>query len=266
MASGQPPLLQVDNLAIGIPADKPRVQVRGVTFALKPGETLGIVGESGSGKTLTACSVCGLLPRPLRILEGGVCFDGRRINPSDPKKSGFRRGRDLLMLFQSPLGALDPTATVGRQLAETLRAAGKGDRRTSDRLARGLMKTVGLDTGLFHRYPFQLSGGQRQRVLLSMAFGLRPRVLIADEPTAGQDDESRDQIFHLLDRLQRTAGTAAVIITHDLRIVARLAEKIVVLYRGQQVETGPTAAIFNRPVHPHTQELVEAMKYLKAQR
>lgn len=259
----RPVLLTVDNLCIGVPDPRFRTLVKNVRFSLEAGEILGIVGESGSGKTLMACALCGLLPPPLKVFDGRVFFRGRRIDLKDTKNPGIKRGRDLLMLFQSPSSALDPTAPVGAQIAETLRAADRCGRHASNRRSRELMEMVGLPHTQFDCYPFQLSGGQRQRVLLAMAFGLRPWVLIADEPTAGQDDDNRDRILRLLVQLQCETGVAAVVISHDLRVLSRLARKLVVLYRGKQVEAGPASDILSRPAHPHTRELIDAMRYLE---
>ncbi len=258
-----PKILEVENLRVGKPEPGGRVLVKNASFFLRAGEALGIVGESGSGKTLTACAVCGLLPPSLSVLGGRVAFDGRSIDPGNSKKLGFKRGRDILMLFQSPSSALDPTMPVGSQIAETLWTENGRGRRQSERRARKLMETVDLPDNCFERYPFQLSGGQRQRALLAMAFGLRPRVLVADEPTAGQDHVNRDHILDLLVRLRKEAGTACVVVTHDLRILSRLADRVVVLYRGEQVESGRFSEIFRDPVHPHTRELVDAMRRLE---
>jgi ABC-type glutathione transport system ATPase component len=257
------PLLQVEDLCIGAGGTESRPLVEGIHFSLAPGEVLGIAGESGSGKTVTACALCGLLPLPLTVFGGKVRFEGRKIDFHGRIPSGFQRGRDLLLLFQSPLSALDPALTVGTQVSDALLAADRSlGRDAADRKARESMVQAGLSRELFHRYPFQLSGGQRQRVLLALAFALRPRVLIADEPTAGLDDAHRDRVLGLLGRLRKGTGAAAVVVSHDLRILSKIADHLLVVYRGRQVEYGPMSSVLHRPGHPHTRELAAAMAYL----
>lgn len=258
------PLLEVEDLCIGTEPWVLPPLVRAVAFALKPGEIMGLVGQSGSGKTLTACALCALLPRPLKVLSGRISFAGRQIDPSSRQRPGFKRGGDILMLFHSPLGAMDPSVAVGNQIAAALQAVRRLPKRQARLQARELMELVGLHPDQFNAFPFQLSGGQRQRALLSIAFGLKPRVLIADEPTAGQDEENRNHIINLLIRLQIEAGVAAVIVSHDLRVLRRITQTLVVLYRGKQVEAGPSGQIVDYPVHSHTQELIAAMHFLEA--
>lgn len=261
------PLLHVDGLCVGAGGTEAAPLVEGIHFSLARGEVLGIAGESGSGKTLTACALCGLLPPPLAVVGGRVRFEGRAIDLRERHPSGFRRGRDLLLLFQSPLSALDPSLQVGTQVADALLAADRSiGRDAAGRKARQSMAESGLSPELFHRYPFQLSGGQRQRVLLALAFGLRPRVLIADEPTAGLDNAHRDRILGLLGRLRKETGAAAVVVSHDLRVLSRIADHLLVVYRGRQVEYGPMSSVLRRPVHPHTREIAAAMAYLEGRR
>jgi ABC-type glutathione transport system ATPase component len=258
------PLLQVEDLCIGVRGTGARPLVEGIHFSLAPGEVLGIAGESGSGKTVTACALCGLLPPPLAVVGGKVRFEGREIDSRGWIPSGFQRGRDLLLLFQSPLSALDPALKVGTQVSDALVAADRSlGRDAADRKARESMAESGLSPELFHRYPFQLSGGQRQRVLLALAFGLCPRVLIADEPTAGLDDANRDRILGLLRKVREETGAAAVVVSHDLRVLSTIANQLLVVYRGQQVEFGPASSVFRRPGHPHTRKLLAAMAYLE---
>jgi len=256
-------LLMVKDLCIAKTDAAGTIIVQGVHFTLDPGEVLGIAGESGSGKTMTVSAVSGLLPDSVTVARGHIIFCGRPIDPMNRKNPGFTRGRDLLMLLQSPLTALNPSLSVGKQIAEALTVAKGISMREARFHAGSLMEMVGLPTSRFGCHPFQLSGGQRQRAVLAMAFGLKPRVLIADEPTAGQDDENRDQILGLLGRLCRDTGAAAILVSHDLRVLSRAAGKLVVIYRGRQVETGPSADIIGNPVHPHTRELVAAMRYLE---
>lgn len=258
-------ILTVDHLAIGKPSSEKSPLVTDICFSLQPGEAVGIAGESGSGKSLTALAISALLPPPLQVLCGSIHFFENPLCVPHQKPC-FRRGRDLLFLFQSPSGALNPTVTVGRQISHALCAHSRLDRKAAESKAVAVMKQVGLSREEYRRYPFQLSGGQRQRVLLALAFGLQPQLLIADEPTAGQDDENRDLILKLLSQLRDTAGTAMIIISHDLRVLSSLVRQIVVLHQGRQVESGVVSDILHHPQHFHTQALVKAMRYLEGQR
>lgn len=259
-------LLEVEGLAVGRPGGPEPPLVSGVSLAVEPGGVLGITGQSGSGKTLTACALCGLLPPPLRVLAGRARFRGQALDLGDARVMRRRRGRDIFLVFQSPAGALDPSARVGEQVAETLWEAGGLDRPRARRTARELMAGVGLEPGCYGSYPFQLSGGQRQRALMAMALGLRPRLLIADEPTTGLDDANREHMVSLLAALAREHGVALCLISHDLRVLAALAQDLVVLERGRVVEQGPADQVLAAPAHPHTRELVAAKTYLEQAR
>ena len=259
-------ILSVNRVSIGKPESsgrRARVLVQDLDFAVAQGKTLGIMGQSGAGKTLTLSAAGALLPGDIAVLSGHVRFCGEPVHANNILRPGFARGRDILVLLQSPLQALDPTAKVMSQVAETLSAQKIASGRGAKTRAGDLMTRVGLPERHFNKYPFQLSGGQRQRVLLAMAFGLAPRVLIADEPTAGQDDENRDHILDLLVLLQEKTGSAVIIVSHDLRVLKRLSHEIVVLHKGRQVEKGPTRKILSRPCHWHTRQLVAAMNFLE---
>ncbi len=259
------PVLSVHGLAIGFPGRNGFVPlVENICFTLAPGKILGIAGESGSGKTLTACAIAGLLPPPLTIGRGNLCFAGHPAFHPQTGSPAFTRGKDILLLFQSPGSALDPGVRAGIQIQDALTARPGCSRNTARQKALHAMAQVGLESSLFDRYPFQLSGGQRQRVLMALAFALAPRILIADEPTAGQDEANRDHLLMLLTRLARKTGTAVLIITHDLRILSRTADAMAVFHRGRQVESGPVKQLFTRPDHPHTRELVRAMAFLES--
>lgn len=259
------PFLSVRDLAIGIPGRNGVVPlVEDIGFTLAPGEILGIAGESGSGKTLTACAVAGLLPPPLAIGCGSIHFAGHPAFHPQTGSPAFTRGKDILLLFQSPGSALDPGVRAGIQIQDALTARPGGSRKAARKTALHAMARVGLDASLFDRYPFQLSGGQRQRVLMALAFALVPRVLIADEPTAGQDEANRDHLLMLITQLARETGTAVLLITHDLRILSRTADTVAVFHRGRQVESGPARQVFSCPAHAHTRELVRAMAFLES--
>jgi ABC-type glutathione transport system ATPase component len=263
--SPESPILTVADLAIGSHTRKTFInRVENINFSLTPGDILGIAGESGSGKTLTACAIAGLLPRSLTIGCGCIQFNGRPAFHPQNGSPAFVRGKDVLLLFQSPGSTLDPGVRTGIQIQDVLTACLGYPRKTARQKTLQAMEQVGLEETLFGRYPFQLSGGQRQRVLMAMAFVLSPRVLIADEPTAGQDAVNRDHLLMLLTRLARKSGTAVILISHDLRILSRTADVMAVFHQGRQVESGPVKQLFKRPEHPHTQELIHAMQFLES--
>lgn len=258
-----PPLLEVKHLCLGIRGrEGARHLVTDLDFSLARGGILGIAGESGSGKTLTASALAGLLPTPVALLGGAAYFEGRPLYSGATGQYRAQRGREIFFLFQSPLSALDPCVKTGVQIRDTLKQGlgCPGDRagqRTLDAMAG-----AGLDRALFDAYPFEMSGGQRQRALMAMAAGLGPKLLIADEPFTGQDDENRDRLISLHRSLVSETGAAAILISHDLRVLAKLAGALVILYRGRQVEAGETNQVLAAPVHPHTRALVDAMTYM----
>lgn len=255
-------VLRVSDLRIGLPGAGAPPLVRGIELAVGPAGALGITGESGAGKTLTASAICGLLPDPVRVLGGRLEILGAAVDPSDPGAFRHRRGHEVFMVFQSPAGALDPCDPVGEQIAEALWAVKGWPRADARREAVRLMDDLGLDGALARSYPHQLSGGQRQRILLATAFALEPRVLVADEPTSGLDDAARDQVLELLAELRAAKGTALVLISHDLALLADTVDELVILHEGRQVESGPVADILDQPQHPHTAELVRALRLL----
>jgi peptide/nickel transport system ATP-binding protein len=229
-----------------------------VSFDLAPGEILGIVGESGSGKSVTALSIMGLLGERGVVTGGSITLSGYgdllRLQPAALRKI---RGRQIAMIFQEPMTSLNPLLTIGRQISEAIRAhfafdAGSARRRTLDLLAQ--MGIPAPDKRI-DDYPHQMSGGMRQRVMIAIAMACRPRVLIADEPTTALDVTVQAQILELIRALRAETGSAVLLITHDMGVVAELTDRVVVMYAGQVVETGGVDALFSDPKHPYTRML-----------
>jgi peptide/nickel transport system ATP-binding protein len=260
------PLLIVEDLRVAFgPPEREQVAVDGVGFTLAPGEVIGIVGESGSGKSLTALSILKLVPNPPgRIAAGRIVFRGKDLVPLGERAMNEIRGRDVAMIFQEPMTALNPVFTVGEQIAETLRVHEGIDRRAARGRAQDLLKRVGISNPAqrLDQYPHELSGGMRQRVMIAMALACRPQLLIADEPTTALDVTIQAQILALLRDLQRELGMAVVLITHDLGVIAQVVDRVAVMYAGRIVEEGPVAAVFERPSHPYTRLLLESIPSL----
>jgi peptide/nickel transport system ATP-binding protein len=231
----------------------------GVSFAVAPGEVFGLVGESGSGKSLTAFSVMRLLPHGA-VTGGGIDFAGHDLLRLSERAMCGLRGREIGMIFQEPMTALNPVQTIGDQVAETLIVHGAASRAEARRLARARLDRVGLTAERFplDRYPHELSGGQRQRVCIAMAVALRPKLLIADEPTTALDVTTQAQILALLKGLVAEEGMALMLITHDLAVVAGMADRVAVMQAGQIVEQGPTGAVFRARRHDYTRRLFAA--------
>ncbi len=255
-------LLSVQDLCVGIPG-KTSSRVEHVTFRLNEGEILGITGKSGSGKTLTAMALAGILPPQLKVYGGCARFMGRLFLPGKAAQTTLNPGRDILMLFQSPSRALDPWVRIGVQLVDAIKAAGKRAGENPRKAAMHALEKAGFDGTIYHRYPFELSGGQRQRSLMALALAIKPRILIADEPATGQDDIHKTLIIQSIRNLTENKKTAIIVISHDLRVLQGLAQDLVVIYRGRQIESGPAPDLLHNPVHPHTRDLVEAMAFLE---
>ncbi|MFE7537079.1 dipeptide ABC transporter ATP-binding protein [Streptomyces rhizosphaericola] len=267
-------LLEVRNLGVEFTAPDGSAlrAVRGVSFTLRRGETLAVVGESGSGKSTTALALTRMLPGTGRVSTGSVLLDGQDLATASAEELRAVRGARIGMIFQDPMTALNPVLTVGRHLDEVLRAHGPRDRHgRRDRAARRaraveLLDRVGIPEP--HRriddHPHQFSGGQRQRVLIAMALAGEPDVLLADEPTTALDATVQEQILALLADLNRETGTALVLITHNMGVVARSCARVLVMYGGTVVEDGPTAEVLTRPRHPYTAGLLAAVPRLSA--
>src|SRR3984885_6153238 len=254
------PLLEVKDLSI---AFGKQPAVRGISFHINPGETLGLVGESGSGKSATSLGVLRLLPHTARV-AGRIIFNGDDLLGLHEETMRRRRGREIAMIFQEPMTALNPVMRVGAQIAEAVKTHHPRDSRASVRAkVFAAMKEVGLagpgSAGVEGRtkdYPHQFSGGQRQRILIAMAIVNRPRLLIADEPTTALDVTVQAQILGLLNRLRRDHGLAMLFISHDLAVVAQVADRVAVMQRGEIVEHGAVRSLFERPQHAYTRRLL----------
>ncbi|KAB8288282.1 peptide ABC transporter ATP-binding protein [Bifidobacterium ramosum] len=241
--------------------------VRGVSFDLRAGETLALVGESGSGKSVTCRSLMRLLPRNAR-LDGDVRFDGRDVLALDRKALRDLRGNRIAMIFQDPMTSLDPTMIIGRQITETIRLHTSVGRREARERAIRLLDQVGISDAArrFHQYPHEFSGGQRQRIVIAIALACHPDVLIADEPTTALDVTMQAQILDLLADIQRDTGTAIILVTHDLGVVAKAADRVAVMYAGRIVEYGTADEIFYNPRHPYTWGLLGSTPTLDTER
>jgi peptide/nickel transport system ATP-binding protein len=247
--------------------------VERVGFTLRRGRTLCIVGESGSGKSMTARSILRIVPRPGRITSGSIRFmpDGPQGKVTDlatlpAKGRAIRaiRGRDIAMIFQEPMTSLSPIHRIGWQVAEAMLAHGLADRHTAMARVVELLREVEIPSPetAVRRYPFEFSGGMRQRAMIAMALACRPRILIADEPTTALDVTTQAEILRLLQRLQREYGLAVLFITHDMGVVAQIADDVLVMYRGEIVERADVRTLFAAPTHPYTQKLLEAARKL----
>jgi len=241
--------------------------VNGISYALAPGEALAVVGESGSGKTVAALSVMGLVPQPPGRIEGGeAILKGRDLLVLSPAEWRKVRGREIAMVFQDPMTSLNPVLTVGYQLTEGLRRHLRMDRREARARAEELLEIVGIPhpRERMSDHPHQLSGGQRQRVMIAMALSCDPSVLIADEPTTALDVTIQAQIVRLVKDLQRRLRMALIWITHDLALVAGLADRVAVMYAGYFVEEAPVRSLYAVPRHPYTVGLLRSMPRVDA--
>jgi oligopeptide/dipeptide ABC transporter ATP-binding protein len=263
--AGQAPLLAVEDLRVEFAARRPVRAVRGLTYAIGPGEALGLVGESGSGKSVSALSILRLLPeKAARITAGRAVFEGRDLLSLSRADIEDIRGDRVAMVFQDPLIYLNPVLTVGEQVAESLeRHRGLTRRQGLDR-AEALLRLVGIPNARqrLADYPHQFSGGMRQRAMIAMALACDPLLLIADEPTTALDVTIQAQILDLLRSLRDEKHMALLLITHDLGVVAGITDRIAVMYAGRIVETGPTAAILAVPRHPYTAGLLRSLPRL----
>jgi oligopeptide/dipeptide ABC transporter ATP-binding protein len=254
-------LLQVRELEVGVERRRgTQPLIRDVSFEVAPGEAVGIVGETGSGKTLTVLSVMRLLPPQVRLTGGEVRFDGHDLTRMGARELRRLRGRELAMIYQDPATSLNPLMTVGDQIAEAMTVHGVSRAQAGVRMRESLTQVGIPDPERTARsYPHQFSGGMRQRVMIAAALVLSPKLLIADEPTTALDVTIQQQILALVRRLQNETDMAMVWITHDLGVVARLVERVIVMYAGHVVEQAPTRRLFARPEHPYTAGLLASL-------
>jgi oligopeptide transport system ATP-binding protein len=242
--------------------------VDGVSFELNAGETLGIVGESGSGKSVTAMSIMRLISRPGRIVEGRVLYDGRDLAKLSESEMQGIRGESIAMIFQDPMTSLNPVFKVGWQVGEPLMLHRGESKAKAFASAVSVLAKVGIPSpgDRARDYPHHFSGGMRQRAMIAMGLTTTPKVLIADEPTTALDVTIQAQILELLRTVNREFGTATILITHNLGVVAGMCERVMVMYAGKVVESGPTEDVFAHPTHPYTWSLLRSIPRLDAER
>ena len=258
-------LLDVDNLQTHFRTRDGIVRaVDGVSFAVESGETVAIVGESGSGKSVTANSILRLVPEPPGRVAGRISFAGQDLLKLDERAMRAIRGNRISMVFQEPMASLNPVLTAGFQIAEPLRLHQRLGRREAAERAVELLDLVGIaePRRRAREYPHQLSGGMRQRVMIAIALACTPQLLIADEPTTALDVTIQAQILELMADLKRRTGTAIILITHDLGVVAEIAERVIVMYAGRKLEEAGTRDLFRTPRHPYTRGLIAAVPRL----
>lgn len=252
-------MLQINNFSVGI---KEKIIVDSLTLEIGDGEVVGLVGESGSGKSMTALGIMGLLPHTAEVMSGEILLDSENLLAKSAQEMRNLRGRDISMIFQEPMTSLNPTMKVGKQLMEVF--AVHSDKYLKDEAKNKVLevlKSVGLNDSqrVFDSYPHELSGGMRQRAMIAMAMLLRPKLLIADEPTTALDVTIQAQILKLITDLNKELGMGIMLITHDLGVVAQTCQRVIVMYLGHIVEEGTVDDIFDRPLHPYTIGLIKSI-------
>ncbi len=259
------PLLDIQDLTVEFHGRRGKLRaLDGISFAIEPGEVLGVVGESGAGKSLTGAAIIGLLEPPGRIASGQILLDGKRIDNLSPERMRPIRGKQIGAIFQDPLTTLNPLYTVGRQLTETMQTHLKLNDAEARRRAVFWLERVGIPAAArrIDSYPHEFSGGMRQRVVIALALCAEPRLVVADEPTTALDVSIQAQIIALLKELTREHNTSVMLITHDMGVIAETADRVAVMYAGRVVEIGGVAEIVQRPAHPYTKGLMDSIPAL----
>ena len=262
-----PPLLEIRNLHTYFATREGVVKaVNGVSLALEENSVLGVMGESGSGKTMTALSIMRLVPFPGEVVGGEILYEGRDLLRLGDDEMRHIRGREISLVFQDATSALNPVITIGKQVEELMLEHTSMSKREARGIAVDLLSNMGIPDagGMLNRYPFQLSGGMAQRVMMAIGVALRPRVLIADEPTSNLDVTLQAEILQRMRELRQESKTAIMLVTHDLGVIAQMAEKVAVIYGGYVVEFADTVTLFRRPMHPYTWGLFQSVPRLDA--
>ncbi|MBT2698581.1 ABC transporter ATP-binding protein [Bacillus sp. ISL-40] len=259
-------IIEVENLQTAFMAEKGElISVDEVTFNLEPGETIGIVGESGCGKSVTSLSIMRLLGKNGYIKNGSVKMNGKELNKLTEAEMRQVRGNQISMIFQEPMTSLNPVYTIGNQMIEGIKLHLKKSTKDAKEYAIDMLKQVKIPRAeeVMNEYPHSLSGGMRQRVMIAMALSCKPKLLIADEPTTALDVTIQAQILELMKELREESDTAIMLITHDLGVIAEMADKVLVMYAGQVVEEADVFTLFDEPKHPYTKGLIESIPHLE---
>lgn len=258
-------LIEVNNLKTYFFTDRGVVKaVDGVSFSMQKGKTLGVVGESGCGKSITAMSILKLIEKPGKIVDGTIIFDGKNIVEMNDEEIRSIRGNDISMIFQEPMTSLNPVFKISDQIMEPLMLHQNMDENEAKKVAVEMLDMVGIPrpAEVANDYPHQLSGGMRQRVMIAMALACNPKMLIADEPTTALDVTIQAQILKLMNDLKEKTNTAIMLITHDLGVIAQMADHVIVMYAGKVVESAPVRELFFNPKHPYTKGLMASIPSL----
>lgn len=256
-------LLEIKNLSINLKISENREvkAIRDLSLEVRKGETLAIVGESGSGKTMFCKSILGILPENGYVKKGEIIFQGKELNKLSERNMRTIRGREIAMIFQNSMSALDPTCTVGSQIVEALKTHKFLERKMMKKRAIELLESVGIDRAeiRFNNYPHQFSGGMKQRILIAIALACNPTLLLADEPTTALDSITKREIINLLKEIQRKNSMTMIFVSHDLSLVSEIADRIAIFYGGKMVEIGKKEEILKNPIHPYTIALINCL-------
>ncbi|WP_320936645.1 ABC transporter ATP-binding protein [Enterocloster lavalensis] len=254
-------LLEIKNLTVHYVVDKEVVEaVNEISLTVEEGATIGLVGETGAGKTTTALSIMGLVPNPPgKVVSGEILLNGEDLLKKSNKEMRRIRGKDLAMIFQDPMTSLNPVMTVGDQITEVIQLHEKISKAEAQKKACAMLELVGITGERYGEYPHQFSGGMKQRVIIAIALACNPKLLIADEPTTALDVTIQAQVLDLMRSLKETYGTAMILITHDLGVVAEVCDQVAIMYAGEIVEKGTLEDIYNSPRHPYTVGLFQSI-------